>query len=693
MKKILLCLMAVAIGLTSTAQQYKWGKTFNGYTTRTGSVSVDNFGNKYIIGSMDNNGVSSIDSVDLDPSSGTHMIYSDNGSYFFAKYDINGNFILGKQLEARLTEVKITISGNLLLVANIEDQFGNGVNYDLDPSSNSAVFTTYGSDLLLATYSSADGSFISAKHFQTFEYQQNSGVAFLNNLDIDSQGNISFSGYFKGAVDYDLDGIINNAFNFGTGSTYFLRYDSNFNVLGGYIDSDAGGIIGFQKDPSSPYTYLLGGTTTSSGRKILLSKFDNLNQTFVWKDTMDVSSGAILQGSARDINVDAAGNTYIYGWLPQGGSIDFQPGPGVTSLDGPTFVGGANQNTNGYLAKYKSNGQLVWAKKIQGDPDYSNEIKNMKIDNENKLVCMIGVKNGPLNIANNTIDTAGLFLAIYDTAANLLQCKKMSSYFNPYTAGITLHNKEIYLSGSFVDSVDFDPLTPLGFFTHTSNMIYTGYAGFLAKYNQCPDNFTSLSANICQGSTYPFGSQTLTTPGSYFNSFALGNDCDSMVALQLTVISIDTVVTKTASTLTAHATGTSYQWLNCSNNTAIQGATSKDFTPTASGNYKVVVTKNGCSDTSNCYAVTTTGIEQPAFAQHVNIYPNPTQDKLNIIFNASVRVDNIMVTDFAGRMLYLAKDPKQLSNVVIDVHSFSAGTYILQLKAGNERAMFKFVKK
>ena len=36
--------------------------------------------------------------------------------------------------------------------------------------------------------------------------------------------------------------------------------------------------------------------------------------------------------------------------------------------------------------------------------------------------------------------------------------------------------------------------------------------------------------------------------------------------------------------------------------------TSQEFTPTTNGEYAVIVTNNGCSDTSNCLTLTTVGI-------------------------------------------------------------------------------------
>jgi hypothetical protein len=47
-----------------------------------------------------------------------------------------------------------------------------------------------------------------------------------------------------------------------------------------------------------------------------------------------------------------------------------------------------------------------------------------------------------------------------------------------------------------------------------------------------------------------------------------------------------------------------YQWLNCNNNYSnIAGQTNKSYTPSASGSYAVKISKNGCTDTSNCIDV------------------------------------------------------------------------------------------
>ncbi|MFM8976937.1 MAG: cohesin domain-containing protein, partial [Bacteroidota bacterium] len=51
-----------------------------------------------------------------------------------------------------------------------------------------------------------------------------------------------------------------------------------------------------------------------------------------------------------------------------------------------------------------------------------------------------------------------------------------------------------------------------------------------------PNSSSSMDASICDGQSYTFGSQTLTTGGTYTNTVTTANGCDSMVTLNLTVL-------------------------------------------------------------------------------------------------------------------------------------------------------------
>jgi len=50
-----------------------------------------------------------------------------------------------------------------------------------------------------------------------------------------------------------------------------------------------------------------------------------------------------------------------------------------------------------------------------------------------------------------------------------------------------------------------------------------------------PNSTASLSATICQGQSYAFGTQTLTSAGNYTRAIPAANGCDSVISLTLTV--------------------------------------------------------------------------------------------------------------------------------------------------------------
>ncbi|MEI8204062.1 MAG: T9SS type A sorting domain-containing protein [Bacteroidota bacterium] len=70
--------------------------------------------------------------------------------------------------------------------------------------------------------------------------------------------------------------------------------------------------------------------------------------------------------------------------------------------------------------------------------------------------------------------------------------------------------------------------------------------------------------------------------------------------LNITVNTVNTSVSQSGFTFTANATGATYVWINCNGNAPIPGQTQQSFTATAIDNYAVIVTQNGCPDTSAC---------------------------------------------------------------------------------------------
>jgi hypothetical protein len=129
--------------------------------------------------------------------------------------------------------------------------------------------------------------------------------------------------------------------------------------------------------------------------------------------------------------------------------------------------------------------------------------------------------------------------------------------------------------------------------------------------------------------------------------------CDSVVTLNLTIAAspIAGSVNNGDGTLSATGTGT-YQWIDCGTNTAVAGATSASFIPTANGDYAVVVTSGSCDDTSACVTYNSVGLNENN-SQSISVYPNPTQGNLVINLGNGFESGILQITNSIGQVVYV----------------------------------------
>jgi hypothetical protein len=126
------------------------------------------------------------------------------------------------------------------------------------------------------------------------------------------------------------------------------------------------------------------------------------------------------------------------------------------------------------------------------------------------------------------------------------------------------------------------------------------------------DDSSSQSLSICDGSSYTIGNSTYNTAGTYVDTLQNGGGCDSVVTTMLTVDpAINVATSVNGGTISAAASGATYQWINCDSSSIVQGATNQDFSPAQDGNYAVIVTVGNCSDTSSCAVVVGIADELP----------------------------------------------------------------------------------
>ena len=162
-----------------------------------------------------------------------------------------------------------------------------------------------------------------------------------------------------------------------------------------------------------------------------------------------------------------------------------------------------------------------------------------------------------------------------------------------------------------------------------------------------------------------------------------GNGNVSTQTQNVTVNTVDIGVSQAGAVLTADATGATYQWLDCDNsNSEIAGETNATFTATATtGNYAVVVTENGCSDTSACFLVDFTSVSEYS-NNNVTVFPNPANGEFNVsIEGVNENTVTLLILDLQGKVII--NEVVAITNGValqnVNISETESGIYIVRI--------------
>ena len=132
-----------------------------------------------------------------------------------------------------------------------------------------------------------------------------------------------------------------------------------------------------------------------------------------------------------------------------------------------------------------------------------------------------------------------------------------------------------------------------------------------------------------------------------------------------------------------------YQWINCADNSVIANASQQSFTPTANGDYAVIVTQENCTDTSDCESITTVGLEENILS-NITLYPNPNDGHFHLNFGKTLSEVNVYITDLQGRVVK-SEQLNNVSNYEFNINS-SAGSYLVEVTTGKYRQTLRVVK-
>lgn len=561
---------------------------------------------------------------------------------------------------------------------------------DFDPGTATFNLTSNGASDIFIQRLDANGNLVWVK--------QIGGIFddFGGSIAVDGLGNVYSTGlYNSSSVDFDPGPNTNNLPHSGLADAYILKLDGAGNFLwakrmggsGNDIPTsitldDNGNIytLGFFQstvdfDPGTGISNL----TSNGGYDIFIQKLDS-SGNFVWVKQI----GGINDDYGYKIFTNSFGDIYLTGSFQD--TVDFDPGAGTTN-----FVSHGGDDI--FIQKLNAAGNLVWVRQIGGiSNDGGNSITIDAIGNilvtgffQDTVDFDPGV--GATNLVSNGEED--IFIQKFDTAGNFVWVKQMGGINDDRGISIDLDSiGNIYTSGSFESTVDFDPGASI------TNLISSGMEDIFIQKLDTLGNFSWIK-QIGSRSTVRVGSihldrfENIYTVGNFRGAvdFNPGPGIVNIIPRGLVDIFIQKLqpclnisVTQSIDSLYANDNNASYQWVDCGSAfSAIPGATNQGFKPNSSGNYAVVLTRGACRDTSACFTILVTGVSKiEGNNSEFIIYPNPTKNIVNIEMNPDFVGDELRLLDQSGRLVLQQRI--QSKKEQINVSTLINGIYFIQYR-------------
>ena len=415
------------------------------------SIARDPSGNIYITGYFYGN-------VDFNPGPAFNYLTSTTGSYdiFILKTDSSGNFIWAKKIggigEDRGNAITCDNTGNVYITGAFE-----GI-VDFNPGADSFLLGP-SSEIYIAKLSGA-GNFIWAKDIGTTTLSYGQGIVTDESCNVYSTGLFAGTGDFDpGAPIYNLSspGLkggyiskLDSAGNFIFAKGFIgtddiegrdITLDASGNI---YTTGDCSGIGDF--DPAPLDTFLL--TTFTTNSNVFISKLD-ASGNFVWAKRFGGNS------HGWSIVVDASENVYSTGHF-QFNNADFDPGPGIYYLNSGGYSDAfiSKLNSQGNFAWAKAIGDTGEQKSfcIRLDKEgnvYTAGYYQRTVDFDPDT----GIYN--IQSVNNEADG---YVLKYDSAANFIWAKSIGGWAYEQSNQMVLNDAgDAYVMGWFTsDTIYFD---------------------------------------------------------------------------------------------------------------------------------------------------------------------------------------------------------------------------------------------
>jgi hypothetical protein len=258
---------------------------------------------------------------------------------------------------------------------------------DMNFSTGDSIISSLGGDDMFVAKYGQNGNFIWAFRLGSTGTDQGQSIA------IDANGDIVVTGLFSGTVDFDPGAGVSNLTSLGSDA-----FMAKYNVSGSLIWAKglSGGSSGNSIAVDGMGNIVLGGAfssivdfdpgagtsnlTASGGTDLFIAKYTSLGN-LVWAKGIGGASG---DERAVSVALDSLNTIYATGNFS--GTVDFDPGAGVSNL---TSVGSKDV----FVLKFNSSGNYSWAFRLGGTATFDNDNASSIAVNKQGSVMVSGVFN------------------------------------------------------------------------------------------------------------------------------------------------------------------------------------------------------------------------------------------------------------------------------------------------------------
>lgn len=368
------------------------------------------------------------------------------------------------------------------------------------------------------------------------------------------------------------------------------------------------------------------------------------NGDFEWVKQFRCNGGVIITG----LEVDDSSNIFLSGIFL--GTVDIDPNPGVNALITSLSVS-TGAISSAFLAKFNSNGELIWNNHLRGTAATDFFMTFIKKDVQNNIILTGSFKGSttflPTATSLNTGAFYNSFLAKYTNDGALLWSNLFGVPSGPQTTFfpssfcanvITDSCNTIYVSGEFQGNCDFNPGIPANMENALTNLT----SAFAAAYSPTGDYLWSMDVG-------GLGNVAFVEFNGYL-PIALDNNNDLIFTGSFRQqLDMDP------------SSGTVLLNSNNSANTSIAG---------------VFMAKYDNPITS-CQLNTNTPKENI-----FSIYPNPSKGFVTISIKEFPETYIMTVYDISGKILVTDRITTELTN--FNFSHFTKGMYIIELRNGTD---------